>query len=68
MSTKSTIILTNDDEHIYYEGIDMSYVMEFNKKNIDILINDEDDLVISINEDSDLYNQLHKLFVQNIGK
>jgi len=63
MSTKSTVILTEDNEHIYYEGNDMSYVMEFDKKNIDILINDDiDGLVISIKEGSDLYKQLKKLF------
>ena len=62
MSTKSTVILTEDNEHIYYEGTDMSYVMEFAKPNIDILLDDKEDLVISIKEGSDLYKQLKKLF------
>ena len=62
MSTKSTVILTKDNEHIYYEMIDDSYVMEFDKKNIEILIDDEIDLVISIKNGSDLYEQLRKIF------
>ena len=68
MSTKSTVILTNDNEHIYHECIDDSYVLEFSKKNIDIDINDEEDLVISINPGSDLYSQIDKLFHHNIGR
>ena len=62
MSTKSTVILSKDNEHIYHEMIDDSYVMEFAKKNIYIDIDDEEDLVIKIYEGSDLYNQLKKLF------
>ena len=64
MSTKSTVILTEDNEHIYYEMNDMSYVMEFDKKNIDILIDDDVDLVISIKEGSDLHKRLKKIFHQ----
>ena len=68
MSTKSTVILTEDNEHIYHECQDDSYVMEFSKKNIDIDINDDEELVISINPGSDLYQQIDELFHHNIGK
>lgn len=57
MSTKSTIFLTNDNEHCYIELLDNEIVMEFDKKNIDILINDDEELVIAIKNNT----ELHKL-------
>lgn len=66
MSTKSTIILTNENEHIYHEGVDNTIVLEFSKKNIGILINDDEDLVIEIkNNESELSEYFHKLYPNN---
>jgi len=62
MSTKSTIELTDDNEHIYYEhsnGVSKDgvwigdyIVMEIDKRNINIIRNDQQGLVIEfINPD-----------------
>jgi hypothetical protein len=62
MSTKSTIILTDDNEHWYHDCIDDELTLEFSKKNIRIETNDEDDLVISItNLDCEIYKVLSKI-------
>lgn len=69
MSSKNTIFYTNDNEHFYEEGNEPHYennnwigdtlVLEMSKKNINILINDDDDLVIEfINPKSELYKNL----------
>ncbi len=66
MSTKASIFLTNDNEHCYEECSDpvtkegkfkgYKIVLELDKKNIDILMNDSDNLVIQINDpDSEIY-------------
>lgn len=66
MSTKSTIVLTSDNEHWYDDCSDQhvdasgqrqnAITMEFDKSNIRIDLNDESDLVITItNPDCDLY-------------
>jgi hypothetical protein len=73
MSTKSTILLTDDNEHWYNDCIEpltkvneMPYkdviTMEFSKKNIRIDVNDDTDLVISIvNPNCEIYDVLSKL-------
>ena len=72
MSTKTTLFLTNDNEHFYQEGnephskkgkwIGDTLVLEMSKKNINILINDDEDLVIEItNPESELYNNMLKM-------
>lgn len=69
MSSKSTIILTNDDEHWYKEGNEYlgsngsrAIVMEFDKKNIRVDLNDKDSLVITlINPDSEIYKLVRDL-------
>jgi len=58
MSTKSTIFLTNDNEHFYNECLDDSIVLEFDKENIEILTNNDDDLVVSVKKGSELYDIL----------
>lgn len=71
MSTKSTILLTNDNEHWYKDSSEIlsngeaSITLEFSKKNIRIDLNDEDDLIITItNPDSEIFKILSKI---NIG-
>lgn len=73
MSTKSTILLTNDNEHWYNDcsepltGIDEKphkdvITLEFSKRNIRIDLNDSEDLVISIvNPNCEIYDILSKL-------
>jgi hypothetical protein len=67
MSTKSTIILTNDNEHWYNdcsepitkvgEPYKDAIVMVFDKKNIRIDCNDDDSLVITLtNPNSEIYD------------
>ena len=56
MSSRQTIILTNDNEHWYKESSEIladnpyrsAITLEFSKKNIRIDLNNEEDLVISI--------------------
>lgn len=75
MSTKSSVILTNDNEHIYFDcstyvvkkdsdipgkGI----VFEFHKKNIELYLNDEDDLCFEITKDSEIYRFFEKIFME----
>lgn len=60
MSSKSTIFLTNDNEHCYSDcnqRTDLGDVItvEFDKKNINIIANDETDLIIEISPGSELY-------------
>ncbi len=73
MSTKSTILLTDDNEHWYNDysepltNIDEKphknvITLEFSKKNIRIDLNDDEDLVISIiNPNCEIYDVLSKL-------
>ena len=73
MSTKSTIFLTKDDEHFYSdcshpisskngEYLGDVLILEMSKKNINILVNDNEDLIIEIfNAESELYEILSKL-------
>ena len=69
MSTRSTIILTDQDEHWYSdcsEPTEMPHkdviTLEFSKKNIRIDLNDKDDLVISIiNPNYEIYNIISKI-------
>ncbi len=67
MSTKSTIILTNDNEHWFNdcnepltkvgEPYKDAITLEFSKKNIRIDLNDDDDLVITIiNPNCEIYD------------
>lgn len=70
MSSKSTIILTEDDEHWYNDCSEVlqrknfkdAITLEFNKKNIRIDLNDSDSLVITItNPNCELYDLLNSL-------
>lgn len=72
MSTKSTLFLTNNNEHFYQEGnkpcykdgkrIGCTLVLEMSKENINILLNDDKDLVIEItNPESELYKHMIKM-------
>lgn len=69
MSTKNSIFLTADNEHCYHEGADPVFngdkwigdkiVLELDKKNIKILINDEEDLIIEFtNPKSEIYKRV----------
>ena len=73
MSSKSTILLTNDNEHWYNDCSEPltafgekpykdAITLEFSKQNIRIDLNDDEDLVISIiNPKCEIYDVLSKL-------
>ncbi len=68
MSSKSSIMLTDDNEHWYEdcnEPLDErknAITLEFDKKNIRIDANDEYDLIITItNSKSEIYKAIEKL-------
>lgn len=76
MSTKSTIFLTEDNEHCYSdcslkqfigdEYCGDSIVMEFDKKNIEIRDNDNESLVIELtNPTSEIYKKINQLSPYN---
>lgn len=66
MSTKASLFLTNDaDEHCYFDSsqpvykdgkfLDDTITLELNKKNIRIMCNDYEYLIIEIDPGSELY-------------
>jgi len=76
MSSKSSLFLTADNEHCYEECNSPHYkdneckresfegytiVLELSKKNIDIVTNDEDDLILEIKPGSELYKHILKM-------
>ena len=61
MSTKSTILFSNDNEHWYHDCSDDSIVLEFDKKNFTVLIDDVDDFVIEVPNGRDLWEEIMKL-------
>ena len=63
MSTKSTIILTDENEHLYHDGTDGTIVLEMAVKNFKVLINDKEGIVIEIqNNGSELHDFFNKLY------
>lgn len=69
MSTKTSIIYTDDNEHIYTECSSQEkingilydeIIMEFDKKNIIVYVEDDENLIIGIKPGSDLYFKLLK--------
>lgn len=76
MSTKASLFLTDDNEHCYEETAEPHYdgniydpknfkgytiVLEMSKKNIRIVDNNEDDLIIEIDPGSELYRFIMKM-------
>ena len=75
MSTRSTIFLTDDNEHCYDDCSEPHYIkvdgenqflgntitLEMSKRNIKIAHNDEDYLVIEIAPGSELYDIIESL-------
>lgn len=68
MSSKRTILLTKESEHWYHDCLEPLndekdvITLEFDKNNIRVDLNDEDDLVISVtNPNSDLYGIISNL-------
>lgn len=76
MSTKSSIILTNDNEHWYLDCSEPlsdnpyrdAITLEFSKRNVRVDLNDEDDIVITVtNPDCEIYKILSDLAKQLRG-
>jgi hypothetical protein len=63
MSSKTTIFLTEDNEHCYLDGSqpDRPLVLEMSDENIVILVNDNDGVVIQIRPNCQLYEIIKKL-------
>lgn len=71
MSSKSSLFLTRDNEHCYEECNEPHYkddkfngytiVLEMSKRNISILCDDDEDLIIEIKPGSELYNHILKM-------
>lgn len=64
MSTKSSLFLTEDNEHCYYEMNSMHYksiVFEMSKTNVKILLNNDEDLIIEIKPGSELYKLIEMM-------
>lgn len=72
MSSKSTIALTTDNEHIYHDCndpvcVDNKWIgdkifIEFDRKHISLICDDEDDLIISLNDpNSEIYKLIQSL-------
>jgi len=68
MSSRTTLFLTRDNEHCFFEGNEPHYenddidkflgwtiVLEMDKSNIRIIANDDEDLIIAIDPGSELY-------------
>ena len=64
MSTKSTIFFTNENEHCYIDQVDNTVVLEMDRKNFQVLMEDADCVVIQFNENSTLAKEFEKLFAQ----
>lgn len=56
MSTKSTILLSKDNEHWYEEGIDGSIVLEIERKHIEYM--NEDDIIYCIKQGTPLHRAI----------
>ena len=70
MSTKNSILLTEDNEHWYTDCAEPlnenkdAITLEFSKKNIRIDINDDEDLIFTIiNPDCEIYDVLELKFM-----
>ncbi len=62
MSTKSTIFLTSDNEHCYFEHAEGdTIVLEMSKKHTDLLTNDDDDIIVEIKPNNELYDFFKEL-------
>lgn len=67
MSTKSTILLTNDkNEHWYHDCIDNSFIIEINRNEFTSVDDMEEDVVIEIKEGSELHKKMEKLMAMAI--
>ncbi|MCP4392783.1 MAG: hypothetical protein GY804_00680 [Alphaproteobacteria bacterium] len=61
MSTKSSIFLTKDNEHWYYEHTDDSITIEIDRENIQCDCSDSNDVLLEIKKGCDLWNYLSQL-------
>ncbi len=62
MSSKTSILLSNDNEHWYYDGMDHTYCLEIDKQHK--LITDEEGMFVEIKADSELGKAIAELMRQ----
>ena len=75
MSTKSSLFLTNDNEHCYYECLNAHYenekfigydiFLEINKKNINEIDIDEDGVLLSLSPGSEIYSLIQRMDIEH---
>lgn len=76
MSTKSTLFLTRDNEHCYYETIGSHYdkdgkhigydiELQFDKKNVSEFYEDEDSYSLTIPPGSEIYTLIQRMDVEH---
>ncbi len=71
MSTKSSIFLTKDNEHCFFETSEPLYengkflgetiYLEMDKKNVDLVCNDETNIIVSIKPNTELHSIISDL-------
>lgn len=75
MSTKSTLFLTDDNEHCYYEHAGEKYdkdgnfigweiEMEISKKNVEIF-EDEDSVILTFKPGTDIYKYIKLMDIES---
>lgn len=65
MSTKTSILLTNQNEHWYYDCHDDTINIEINNKTIDSFERDSEQTFVSFKNDSELGVELSKIIKKN---
>ena len=58
MSTKSSLFLTENGEHWYYDFIDDSITIEVSRDSLQGDYSDKDDILLEIKKDCDLWKYL----------
>jgi hypothetical protein len=71
MSTKNSLFLTQDNEHCYSDCSEPTYkdgkwigdniILEMDKRNVEIVTNDDNDLIIRVTAGSELYKMIERM-------
>lgn len=77
MSTKTTLFLTHDNEHCYYDCSEEELIsgefvqpiyLEFSKENVQVIENDSQDLILRIKPNTEIYGMIQKMNVESEKK
>ena len=71
MSTKNSLFLTQDNEHCYSDCSEPKYkdniwvgdniILEMDKRNVELITDDKDDLIVRIFPGSELYKMIERM-------